>query len=217
MSKLCWKCNRPHEDGLRVCPYCGASFATDEETYQSDGRSIATPVAPEHYPTTYKKSHSSVKYVLFAVVVFVAAIAMFSMFAPQSGTGTTDGPHDDISSGAEQTSDPATHAYNWKSTIVDDPYSPGYKTVTIEMGVKSLSQTFDTTDFDITLESKNWASYLNPVSQTCDSVTDTVSAGKVVHYKAVFKVSSDDVDTIKLQTRSYSHKVLEYNGSISVR
>ncbi|MBQ7979151.1 MAG: zinc-ribbon domain-containing protein [Candidatus Methanomethylophilaceae archaeon] len=42
MSKLCWKCNKFHEDGAKVCPYCGASFATDDMKYQSNGRTVST-------------------------------------------------------------------------------------------------------------------------------------------------------------------------------
>jgi len=86
MSKLCWKCGNPHEEGDRFCLKCGASFATEDERYQTDGRTISN-VDDRAYlsapPPKYKKSKVPL-IIGFFVVIGVVAVAVLVFGSMQS-------------------------------------------------------------------------------------------------------------------------------------
>lgn len=75
MGKICWKCQREHAPDAAFCPYCGASFATEDMRYQTDGRTVSTANDSSYLtsaPPKYKKS--KLKYVVFGVVAVIAVL-----------------------------------------------------------------------------------------------------------------------------------------------
>ena len=74
MSKICWKCGRPHKDGDAFCMYCGASFATEDMKYQTDGRTVSATDDKAYLstpPPKYKKRRTGI---VVAVVAIVAVV-----------------------------------------------------------------------------------------------------------------------------------------------
>lgn len=79
MTKICWKCGKPHADGDAFCMYCGASFATDDMKYQTDGRTVSATDDKAYLsapPPKYKKS----KVPIIVGVLVVAGVAMMALF-----------------------------------------------------------------------------------------------------------------------------------------
>ncbi len=80
MAKMCWKCGKYHEDGAISCPFCGASFTSDAERYESDGRTISTKDETAYLkspPPKYRRQHVILPVIIIAglivAMVFVVA------------------------------------------------------------------------------------------------------------------------------------------------
>ncbi|MBR4202884.1 MAG: zinc ribbon domain-containing protein [Candidatus Methanomethylophilaceae archaeon] len=80
MTRLCWKCHRPHDDDdAEVCPYCGAEFAPQDSSYKADGRTITTEDDSAYLtsaPPKYRKNYTAVFGVVLAVGIALVAITM---------------------------------------------------------------------------------------------------------------------------------------------
>ena len=77
--KMCWKCGKPHKDGDAFCMYCGASFASESERYQSDGRTVSDKDDTEYLrsdPPKYKRSHTMIIAVAIIALVAVGALVL---------------------------------------------------------------------------------------------------------------------------------------------
>ena len=88
MSKMCWKCGKYHEDGVDSCPYCGASFTSDTERYESDGRTISNKDETAYLrspPPKYRR-----QYVILPVVIIAALIVAMVFVVAQDYM--VDGP-----------------------------------------------------------------------------------------------------------------------------
>ena len=80
MAKMCWKCGKYHEDGISSCPYCGASFTSEDERYQSDGRTVSSKDETAYLsapPPKYRRSHM----ILPAVIIFAMVVAFIVIVA----------------------------------------------------------------------------------------------------------------------------------------
>jgi len=80
MAKMCWKCGKYHEDGAIECPYCGASFTSDAERYESDGRTISDRDETAYLsspPPKYRRQHV----ILPVVIIGVMIVAMVFVVA----------------------------------------------------------------------------------------------------------------------------------------
>ena len=215
MVRLCWRCGAPHDEGTTVCPNCGAAFASSEDRYQTDGRTVAPASAPLPPPRYRRGIRPYLKYLIFAVVI--GAVALFA-FTSLSDDGSTSQGEDGIEDGMETVDDDATHSFNYASTVIDDPYSPGNKTITIELALKNLTyKDYNTGDFYIVLSKGK--TIIDPISQTCDRSDSILPRGSVAHYKAVFRIPSEDADSVKLLTQGPVGMsiVLERDKTLSVR
>ena len=80
-TKICWKCGKYHEDGDAYCIHCGASFASEDAKYQTDGRTVSN-VDDKAYltadPPEYKKNRNIVVFILVLCIVAVVAWFAFS-------------------------------------------------------------------------------------------------------------------------------------------
>lgn len=80
MSKICWKCKEPHEDGMERCPYCGATFMSGNASYRTDGRTVSD-VDEDAYlrspPPTYRRSYRMM--LPMVLVVLIAAVVVYAM------------------------------------------------------------------------------------------------------------------------------------------
>lgn len=88
MAKMCWKCGKYHEEGISSCPYCGASFTSEDEKYQSDGRTVSSKDETAYLsapPPKYRRSHM----ILPAVIIFAMVVAFF-VIAASGFPGTSD-------------------------------------------------------------------------------------------------------------------------------
>lgn len=91
MSKLCWKCGNPHEDGDAYCLKCGASFASDDMRYQTDGRTVSNKDDSAYLsapPPNYKKGHGKV---IAVAVIVLLAIAVAVILLGSSGSSSDVG------------------------------------------------------------------------------------------------------------------------------
>ena len=106
MGKLCWKCGKMHGEDARVCPYCGASFASKDAEYHTDGRTVST-VNENAYltspPPKYKKSHRGAVCILIIAVVAIGAFILIPNLYPSAGL-TFDYTVDNTSGGGTEQS-----------------------------------------------------------------------------------------------------------------
>ena len=88
MAKMCWKCGKYHEEGISNCPYCGASFTSDDERYLADGRTVSNKDETAYLsspPPKYKKSH-----VILPAVIILAMVVAFIAITASGFPGTND-------------------------------------------------------------------------------------------------------------------------------
>lgn len=74
MAKICWKCGKPHDDGIQVCPFCGATFVAEDETYLNDGRTISSEDRDAYLksgPPKYRRNRSSMLLAVVPVIVLI--------------------------------------------------------------------------------------------------------------------------------------------------
>lgn len=73
--KMCWKCHRYNSPGAKFCAFCGVGFATDEEHYQTDGRTVSsyddTAYLTAPPPKTKRKHHIGLAVIVGIIVIFV--------------------------------------------------------------------------------------------------------------------------------------------------
>ena len=95
--KMCWKCGKYHQDGDLFCMHCGASFASEDSKYQTDGRTVSNKDDSEYLrkdPPKYKQSHKAT--VLVIVIALGIAAAIFLVATNNTGSGGGDGPVADV-------------------------------------------------------------------------------------------------------------------------
>lgn len=79
--KMCWKCQKYNVPGAEFCAFCGAQFATDNDHYQTDGRTVSdvdTTAYLSAPPPKVKKPHRWILLAFAIVVVGVIAILIAS-------------------------------------------------------------------------------------------------------------------------------------------
>lgn len=89
MSKMCWKCGKYHEEGIDSCPFCGASFTSDTERYESDGRTISNKDETAYLrspPPKYRRQHV----ILPVVIIGALIVAMVFVVAQDYMTDDPD-------------------------------------------------------------------------------------------------------------------------------
>lgn len=84
MAKMCWKCHAFHEESVKVCPYCGASFATAGSEYRDGFRN--TRVWEDEIPPI-KVPKSDSKYLASFFLIVVAVIGAFGILAAVNMAG----------------------------------------------------------------------------------------------------------------------------------
>jgi len=90
--KMCWKCGKYHQDGDLFCMHCGASFASDDSKYQTDGRTVSNKDDTEYLrtaPPKYKKNH---KLTVLAVVIALGVAGAIFLVASNNTGGGGDSP-----------------------------------------------------------------------------------------------------------------------------
>ena len=88
MAKMCWKCGKYHDDGAESCPFCGASFTSDTDRYESDGRTISDKDESAYLkspPPKYRRQH-----VILPVIVIGALIVAMVFVVAQSNMPASD-------------------------------------------------------------------------------------------------------------------------------
>lgn len=134
MVRLCWRCGAPHDEGTTVCPNCGAAFASSEDRYQTDGRTVSSHDDSAYLTSSaprYKKNRTGL--VIGIAVVLIAAVAIYAMIG---SSGILD---PDI-------------AYDYKITDVD-PYGE----TTVDIRIDNLSSdTYDWQGFYFEMEYKGY-------------------------------------------------------------
>ena len=82
--KMCWKCARYNKPGAKFCAFCGVQFATDDDHYQTDGRTVSsyddTAYLSAPPPKVRKNRHILGAIILVAVIV-IGALVIFSIYA----------------------------------------------------------------------------------------------------------------------------------------
>jgi len=78
--KMCWKCAKYNPPGAKYCAFCNAEFASDDDRYQTDGRTLAS-IDDKAYlstpPPKVKKGHGRwIIALIIVVIVGAAAIVM---------------------------------------------------------------------------------------------------------------------------------------------
>ena len=89
MAKMCWKCGKYHEDGIESCPFCGASFTSGSERYESDGRTISNKDETAYLnspPPKYRRQH------VILPVAIIGALIVAMVFVVAQGYVVNDNP-----------------------------------------------------------------------------------------------------------------------------
>ncbi|WII06896.1 zinc ribbon domain-containing protein [Methanomassiliicoccales archaeon LGM-RCC1] len=74
MARICWKCGRMHDEGESSCPFCGATFASEDETYQNDGRTISSENRDAYLrsgPPKYRRNRDSILTAIIPIIILI--------------------------------------------------------------------------------------------------------------------------------------------------
>jgi len=74
MAKICWKCGRQHDEGISTCPFCGATFISEDETYLNDGRTISSEDHDAYLrsgPPKYRRNRNSILMAVIPIIILI--------------------------------------------------------------------------------------------------------------------------------------------------
>lgn len=84
--RMCWKCQKYNVPGAEFCAFCGAQFVTDNDHYQTDGRTISDTDETAYLSAPPPKIKRSYK----GIVLMLAIIAVGAVVIVMAAGGTHD-------------------------------------------------------------------------------------------------------------------------------
>jgi len=77
--KMCWKCQKYNVPGAEFCAFCGVQFATDNDRYQTDGRTVSDEDTTAYLSAPPPKVKGSRRGILYAFAIVVVGVLIILM------------------------------------------------------------------------------------------------------------------------------------------